>query len=275
MRLGMQLGKRPGIRQWVRRWGVATVAGLTLAAVLVIGGSGTGANSYVGVRSTAASQNWSGYHVAPSVPARSVYAEWRVPNPGAAPGTTPTRASVWAGIGGFQGTTLVQAGSESEAYCDVLLIFCSAQHVRTYLWYEIYPDVIELPITSVPVAPGDFVSSTVSYSNGVATFVVCNRTRGRCATVHRRPSGPPSGDAEWVVERPTADGQVSMLADFGSVLIGRPRYTDARGVTRYAGVGETIDMYSCFGAPLAHTSPYSPRSLRFAVTWQGYGSVGC
>lgn len=179
------------------------------------------------------------------------------------------------GLGGFHNTTLVQAGSESEAYCTVVLGFCSARHIRVYLWYEIYPDVIEVPITSLTAAPGDFVTSTVGYGNGVATFVVCNKTRGQCATVHRKPSRAPSGDAEWVVERPSSNGRVSMLADFGSVIIGRPRYTDTRGITRAANAGSTIDMYSCRGAHLAHTWPYSTTSIRFTVTWLGYGSVGC
>jgi hypothetical protein len=155
-----------------------------------------------------------------------------------------------------------------------LLVLCARRSTSEYLWFEIFPDEFVERITNLAARVGDTVSATVSYSGGVATFVVCNRTLRRCVNVRQRPSIAPSADAEWIVERPTVNGVLPQLANFGTVTFGKPTFTVSR-TTRGANVGSTIDMVSCRHAPMAHTNSYSTRSSSFTVSWSGYGNYGC
>jgi hypothetical protein len=223
---------------------------------------------------TALALNWAGYHAANFGAVASVTAHWVVPDPGRTPGTRTTYSNAWVGIGGTGHSTLVQAGSESDATCVSLVLLCAKRSTTEYLWYEIYPDEFVIRITNLSARIGDTVSSTVSYSRGVATFVVCNQTLRRCVNITQRPSVAPSADAEWIVERPTVGGVLPQLADFGSVTFTRPTFTVSR-TTRAANAGSTIDMVSCRRAPMAHTNAYSTRSASFRVDWTGYGKYGC
>jgi len=244
----------------------ALVAAPTSAASASLAGSPVSAAS--------ASLNWAGYHAARVGAVSSITAQWVVPSPGRTPGTRTTYSSAWVGIGGFVRTTLVQAGSESDATCASLILVCAKRGTSVYLWFEIYPDEYIVKITNLHVSIGDRVSSTVSYSRGVATFVVCNQTQRRCANIKQRPSVAPSADVEWIAERPTVNGQLPQLADFGRVTFNRPTFVVGR-TTRAANAGGTIDMYSCRRVRMAHTNGYSTRSASFSVDWTAYGNYGC
>ena len=254
---------------------LACVSTVVMAAASV-SASPTFASGSTRLEATTRSANWSGYQVNSGAGVRTVRGRWQVPSPGRTPpGASAVYSSVWVGMGGGKGSALVQAGSESDAFCRLVLGVCSSRSTRTFLWYEIYPDVVVLPISSVGAAVGDTVSVTIAFRAGIGTFKLCNDSRRQCATVQRRASVPPNAQAEWIVERPTENGRVAPLADFAGVTIAHPQYTDLNGVAHSPYGGIAIDMYSCRGAQLAQTGAYSRLHATFGVTWVGFGSFGC
>ncbi len=92
-----------------------------------------------------------------------------------------------------------------------------------YVWVEWFPED-EKPITNLPIAFGDWMSIIIMYENKAndAYFNIFNDTAQiRIVCRHPAPVGRSLvGDtAEWVVERPKVNGQVSALAPYGSLSL--------------------------------------------------------
>src|SRR5436305_1956825 len=105
------------------------------------------------------SLNWSGYAVVGQAghPITAVTQNWIVPTVSSVPAGF---SSTWAGIGGYNTSDLIQAGTESD----------TAQ--TPYAWYEILP-ASETPITSgcsgdntCTVKAGDAMSVTIRNTGG-------------------------------------------------------------------------------------------------------------
>jgi hypothetical protein len=122
-------------------------------------------------------------------------------------------SSTWDGIDGWNSGDVLQAGTESDAYC-------SGGSTNTYYsaWIEWYP-YSESRISGFPVAPGDDmfvevwdVSSTVGYA------YLENISTGQTAEYElTAPSGTQlvGNSAEWIVERPSVGGSLATLSAYG------------------------------------------------------------
>ena len=149
------------------------------------------------------SSNWSGYAVT-GAGFSSVTGQWTVQSVSRT--KKASYSSQWVGIDGFNNSSLIQTGTESD-------YFQGAAHYDA--WWEILP-AAETVIPSLPVRPGDLMSASVS-SNGNGTWTITIRdvtTGGSFSTVQSY-SGPQTS-AEWIEEAPTVGGRIAPLANFSS-----------------------------------------------------------
>jgi len=151
-------------------------AALCLAAFLPAAGAGGTAPGGLGVmipahpgkvlptrNDTADSLNWSGYADLPtgSHKVTNVTSTWIVP---AVTNTTPGFAAEWTGIGGYNSSDLIQAGTASESLAGG----------NYYAWYEILP-ASETQISNCTgdaactVRPGDKVTVTITATGAIQT----------------------------------------------------------------------------------------------------------
>ncbi|KHK98596.1 hypothetical protein LK09_06450 [Microbacterium mangrovi] len=152
-----------------------------------------------------ASSNWSGYAVASAgTPFTSITGTWRVPSVSAT--KTASYSSNWIGIDGFNNSSLIQTGTESDYYNR-------AAHYA--VWWEILP-AAETPITTMTVSPGDLINASISRgAGGVWTITIADATTGAKSTTTHAYSGPLTS-AEWIEEAPSIGGRVATLAHYGS-----------------------------------------------------------
>ncbi len=162
------------------------------------------------------SLTWSGYVAAsdfsnPRPQVIGVNASWIVPSVNVSMGDT--YSSAWIGIGGQFDSSLIQLGTEHDSV--------NGQE-KFSAWYEMLPDyAIIIPMN---ISEGDLILASINlidsdsdlwllqltdYSNGegFSQSFVYNSTRL---------------SAEWIVERPTLNSQISLLSNFGGLT-----FTDA------------------------------------------------
>jgi hypothetical protein len=191
---------------------LAVAATATLATILAAGPSASavqlvhhprkGGGAAVGNLGWASS-NWSGYAVT-GTSFTSVTGSWKVQ--AVSPTKKASYSSQWVGIDGFNDSSLIQTGTESDYYHG-------AAHYGA--WWEILP-AAETVITTLPVSPGDAMSASVSRnSDGSWTISISDTTsHGSFSTVQAY-SGPLTS-AEWVEEAPTVGGRIATLAHYSS-----------------------------------------------------------
>jgi hypothetical protein len=137
------------------------------------------------------------------------------------------------------------------------------------LWYEMLP-ADSIPISNITVSPGDQITASISLSNSNTNewvIEISDRTSGQSfRQIFLYNSSRLS--AEWIVERPTVNNQLTNLADFGSVT-----FTNAT-----AQVGQTVGTISAFpnyqvimenrqNIQLATLSPLNADGSSFTVTY--------
>ena len=153
---------------------------------------------------------WSGYMVAPdsqSPLVTSVSASWTVPQ--VKPSENNTFSGVWVGIGGYGEDTLIQTGTEQEYIHG---------RVSYYAWYELLPTHL-VRIPSLHVRSGDLITASVSLVSQNAnrwSIEINDVTRGeqfKKVVVYNSSMQ----SAEWIVERPHVNNQISSLANFGTI----------------------------------------------------------
>jgi hypothetical protein len=149
-----------------------------------------------------ASSNWSGYARSGSGYS-SVTANWVVQ---AVSSSHPaTYSSEWIGIDGFNNSSLIQTGTESDYYNG-------AAHYGA--WWEILP-AAETVIPSFTVTPGDHMSATISKGSGsLWTITITDVSRNQTFSTVQKYTGPQTS-AEWIEEAPTVGGHVAPLANYG------------------------------------------------------------
>jgi hypothetical protein len=158
--------------------------------------------------------HWSGYIVASDIQNRlpvvsSVSASWTVPE--IKPSENNTFSGVWVGIGGYGEDTLIQTGTEQE--------YVNGQ-VTYYAWYELLPDHL-VRISNINVQAGDTVTASISLINentntwSIEIADVTRSERFRKTFVYNSSRL----SAEWIVERPKVNGNISTLADFENVTL--------------------------------------------------------
>jgi hypothetical protein len=118
----------------------------------------------------------------------------------------------WVGIDGWGSGDVLQAGSESDAYCS------GATTAAYYsAWYEWFP-YGWTRITSLPIVPGDDLFVEVwSTSSAAGHAYLVNYNTNQYVTINF--SAPPGthlvgNSAEWIVERPSIGGSLATLTNY-------------------------------------------------------------
>ncbi len=158
--------------------------------------------------------HWSGYIINLDVENKtegvgSISASWVVPQ--IAYSTNDTYSSVWVGVGGYGEKTLIQAGTEHQV---------ENGKIEYFAWYELLPATI-VRVPTLGIEPGDTVTTSISLVDQARNswvISIVDETEGRSfqKTVTYNSS---MKSAEWIVERPTVNNQISTLADFGTITL--------------------------------------------------------
>lgn len=157
------------------------------------------------------SLTWSGYVVSsdfsyPTPEVIGVSAHWVVPY--VTLSVSNTYSSAWIGIGGQFDNSLIQIGTEHDSVNG---------KERILAWYELLPDyAVNIPMN---ISAGDYMSASINLidnSTGLWLMRIANLSNGESFSKNvYYNSTLLSG--EWIVERPTLNGKVSELANFGVV----------------------------------------------------------
>ncbi len=154
--------------------------------------------------------NWAGYIVAsdfqnPSQTVTAINASWVVPQVKVS--ENDSFSAVWIGIGGYFDHSLLQIGSEQD----------SINGTPVYnLWFEMLPQNA-ITIEAITVSPGDTINASIallSSSSNLWSIYIADGTQVFQDTV-QYPSTRTS--AEWILERPSINQSISVLANVSSV----------------------------------------------------------
>lgn len=168
---------------------------------------------YLNEKQSLTSSIWSGYVVSsdlgnPQSDVSGVRASWIVPEVIAT--FTDTYSSAWIGIGGFHDDkTLIQAGTEHD-YVNGREFYSA--------WYEILPDQA-IRIEEIEITPGDLISVSIDLINSQTNewrIEINDVTKNQEFSINLIYNSSKL-TAEWIVERPTVNSQISSLANFGVV----------------------------------------------------------
>ena len=168
---------------------------------------------YLNEKQILTSSIWSGYVVSsdlgnPQPNFTGVSASWTVPY--VTETYTDTYSSAWIGIGGFHDDkTLIQAGTEHD-YVNGREFYSA--------WYEILPNQA-IRIEQIEINPGDLIEVSIDLINSQT-----NEWKIEIKDITKRQEfsinlfyNSSKLTAEWIVERPTVNNQISSLANFGIV----------------------------------------------------------
>ena len=158
------------------------------------------------------SKAWAGYIVAsdlerPHEQIIGVNASWTVPRIGVF--SSDAFSSVWVGIGGQFDKTLIQTGTEHDSV--------NGQEYYS-AWYELLPDEA-VRITDMRISAGDLIIASInlvdSDTNEWAIRIYdVTKGDGFYRTFVYNSSRL---SAEWIVERPIVNDEISLLANFGTL----------------------------------------------------------
>jgi hypothetical protein len=171
----------------------------------------------------ASSLNWSGYAVVHQG-ITGVKQAWTVPTAGLTP---PGFSATWAGIGGYNSSDLIQAGTTSDS-----LPIGGPQY---YAWWEVLPDSETLITsgctgdTTCAVTPGDRFTldlHEVSTNSWSITLVNTGKWSWTSPTIHYTST---HSSAEWILEAPTFGVQTTLAAVGTQRFYPTNTYTDATG----------------------------------------------
>jgi hypothetical protein len=187
-------------------WIVLIVGSVTVFSTLVVPFLRTFQNQKL------VSVDWGGYGVSsnfifPEPQVTSVSGSWIVP--AVAVSERDTFSAIWLGIGGQTEPTLIQIGSQQN----------SVKGQTEYsLWYEMLP-AYSITIENIAVSPGDKITAAVRLADSSTNnwlMEINDITTGESfsQTVYYNSS---KLSAEWVIERPKVNDQVTTLANFGSI----------------------------------------------------------
>ena len=213
------------------------------------------------------SKAWAGYVVAsdlerPHEQIIAVNASWTVPRIGVF--SSDAFSSAWIGIGGQFDKTLIQAGTEHDSV--------NGQEYYS-AWYELLPDEA-VRITDMRISAGDLIIASINLVDSdtdqwaIRIYDVTNG-EGFYQTLVYNSSRL---SAEWIVERPTVNDEISLLANFGTLTF-RDSYVKIGddvgniGSFPYSQVIMTNDL----SLQLASVSPLSADGSSFNVTYSNSG----
>lgn len=239
--------------------------------------------------STGNSSNWSGFVIYqdpqvldlnPPKPYDFVSAEWYVP------GVTgellvSDDSSFWVGMDGWGSKDVLQDGTTQQVL--TISLFGQQWALTTYYaWAEFFP-LGEQRITNFVVNPGDHMLGQVWMGNAgskptlAGAFGVCliyNLTTGTNTTVYIT---PPSGTtfsgnvAEWIIERPTVNGVLPDLSNYGTASMFNAYAKRSDGTVVYSNGNIytlNLTMTNSSGTALSKVSRVNDSAMTF--TWLGY-----
>ncbi len=172
-------------------------------------------------KGAATSTNWSGLVLSNNAPNLGlgsftlVVAEFNVPIGQQAFGVCTggwAYSAVWVGIDGINAPDVLQAGTESDAFCSR-----SSTQAAYYAWFEWFPgNTIE--VTNLPVAAGDVMGAWV-YATGPTTghALLINATTNQYVAMDLvAPAGTvlAGSSVEWIMERPSLSNKLTPLANY-------------------------------------------------------------
>jgi hypothetical protein len=221
---------------------------------------------------TVCSTNWSGYAALGSPGSVGDAAgSWIVPAV-TCPKHGSTYAALWVGIDGYNSGTVEQTG---------ILAQCSAGKATYSAWYEFYP-ASSVTIPGFSVAPGQIISSDVSFSSGKFTSTISNHATGKTFSKTSAVAGAQRSSAEWIMERPLLCNPITCnithLSNFGKANFGFDHTsianTNDATISSVSGPissfrNVAITMVSSTGATLALPStPLSTDGTSFVMTYR-------
>ncbi len=189
-------------------------------------------------RLTSRSQNWAGYIIAATPPAKvprvtAISATWQVPQVTSA---TNADSSTWVGIGGVKNDSLIQAGTDQ---------LVQNGKVGYYAWVELLP-ALPQPVRGIDLLPGDTVTVAISYESGQTWQIRITDKDANKTVTQKVTYASCFCSAEWIEEAPSINGQQATLANFTSVT--------------FSGMSATV------GGKAAIPASVCPRPLTVALT---------
>ena len=188
---------------------------------------------------TADSLNWSGYAVTPSANnVTAVSSTFTVPAAGLVP---PGFAATWTGIGGYNTSDLIQAGTAEQSAPDNPIV-----GPQYYAWYELLP-ASETQLTNCTgdanctVTPGDNVTVNISQVSG-NTWSIAMTDAGKWSWSKNVTYSSTESSGEWILEAPTLVAQ-TLLAPVGTVHFGPTSTYTAGGTTHTIAQGDPTQIF--------------------------------
>ena len=187
---------------------------------------------------SATSLNWSGYAVTPSGGGiTAVSSKFTVPSAGLVP---PGFAATWTGIGGYNTSDLIQAGTAEQSAPDNPLV-----GQQYYAWYELLPaSETQLtncsPDANCTVTPGDAISVDISQMSG-DTWSISMTDAGHWSWSKNVTYTSSESSGEWILEAPTLVAQ-TLLAPVGTVHFGPTSTYTTGGVTHTIAQGDPTQI---------------------------------
>jgi hypothetical protein len=178
------------------------------------------------------SLNWSGYAVTGSG-ITAVSSTFTVPAAGLVP---PGFAATWTGIGGFNTTDLIQAGTSENSLPSNPLV-----GPQYNAWYELLPNA-ETPITgctgdgNCTVTPGNVMKVDIHLVSG-STWNISIVDTGHWTWALNVQYQSSKSSAEWILEAPTLVAVQTLLAPVGTAHFGPTSTYTAGGVTHTIAAG--------------------------------------
>jgi hypothetical protein len=189
---------------------------------------------------TTDSLNWSGYAVTPSGGGiTAVSSAFTVPAAGLVP---PGFAATWTGIGGYNTSDLIQAGTAEQSAPNNPLV-----GPQYYAWYELLP-ASETPLTgcsgdaNCTVTPGDNITVNISQVSG-NTWSISMTDAGHWSWSKDVTYASSQSSGEWILEAPTLVVAQTPLANVGTVHFGPTSTYTAGGVTHTIAQGNPTEIF--------------------------------
>jgi hypothetical protein len=209
------------------------------------------------------STNWAGYIVTPNLENPSdqvigINASWIVPE--ITVFSSNAYSTAWIGIGGFADRTLIQTGTEHNSL--------NGQEYYS-AWYELLPDEM-IRIDTIKVSPGDLITASITLVNSeINQWAIriqdITSGQGFCQTFIYDSW---RSSAQWIVERQSVGGNITPLANFGTITF----------IDSYVKVGDNIGSITGFShsqiimttdlsKQLTSVSPLGADGASFSVTY--------
>jgi hypothetical protein len=188
---------------------------------------------------TADSLNWSGYAVTPNGGGvTAVSSAFTVPSAGLVP---PGFAATWTGIGGYNTSDLIQAGTAEQSAPDNPVV-----GPQYYAWYELLP-ASETELTgcsgdaNCTVTPGDAITVNISQVSG-NTWSISMTDSGHWSWSKNVTYSSSESSGEWILEAPTLVAQ-TLLAPVGTVHFGPTSTYITGGATHTIAQGDPTQIF--------------------------------